>query len=127
VATHGTDTGTDSAIQLEVFAGENLVLREEIDDTSQSDLEKATSNWYIMDAPVPFTRGEVQAGGRIVLSILGDDAWKPMVLFVFGLDTASGRPNQVVSLVSRPVWGPRWMSSDMSEGDPSVDLPVTPG
>jgi hypothetical protein len=126
-ATHGTDTGTDSAIQLEVFAGENLVLREEIDDTSQSDLEKATSNWYVMDAPVPFTRGEVQGGGRIVLSILGDDAWKPMVLFVFGLDTASGRPNQVVSLVSRPVWGPRWMSADTSEGDPSVDLPVTPG
>ena len=121
------DSGTDSAIQLEVFAGENLILREEIDDTSQSDLEKATANWYVMDAPVPFTRGEIQAGGRIVLSILGDDAWKPMVLFVFGLDTASGRPNHVVSLVSRPVWGPRWMSTDTSEGDPSVDLQVTPG
>ena len=121
------DSGTDSAIQLEVFAGENLILREEIDDTSQSDLEKATANWYVMDAPVPFTRGEVQAGGRIVLSILGDDAWKPMVLFVFGLDTASGRPNQIVSLVSRPVWGHRWMSTDTTEGDPSVDLQVTPG
>ena len=121
------DSGTDSAIQLEVFAGENLILREEIDDTSQSDLEKATANWYVMDAPVPFTRGEVQAGGRIVLSILGDDAWKPMVLFVFGLDTASGRPNQIVTLVSLPVWGPRWMSKDTTEGDPSVDLQVTPG
>jgi hypothetical protein len=126
-ATRSTDTGTDSAIQLEVFAGENLVLREEIVDTSQSDLEKATSNWYVMDALVPFTRGEVQNGGRIVLSILGDDAWKPQVLFVFGLDTASGRPNAVVSLASRPVWGPRWMSTDSSEGDASVDLPVTPG
>ena len=126
-ATRDTDTGTDSAIQLEVFAGENLVLREEIDDTSQSDLEKATSNWYVMNALVPFTRGEVQAGGRIVLSILGNDAWKPQVLFVFGLDTASGRPTEVVSLVSRPVWGPRWMSMDTSEGDPSVDLPVSPG
>jgi len=122
-----SDSGTDSAIQLEIFAGENLVLREEIADTTQSDLEKASSNWYVMDAPVPFTRGEVQAGGRIVLSILGDDAWKPQVLFVFGLDTASGRPNEVVSLVSRPVWGPRWMSSDTGEGDPSVELPVTPG
>ena len=80
-----------------------------------------------MDAPVPFSRGELQARGRIVLGILGDDAWKPQVLFVFGLDTASGRPNEVVSLISRPVWGPRWMSSDTSEGDPSVDLPVTPG
>jgi hypothetical protein len=123
----GGDTGTDSAIQLEVFAGENLVLREEIDDTSQTDLERGTTNWYVMDALVPFTRGEVQAGGRIVLSILGDDAWKPQVLFVFGLDTASGRPSEVVSLVSRPVWGPRGMSTDESEGDPSVDLQVTPG
>lgn len=122
-----SDSGTDSGIQLEVFAGENLVLREEIDDTSQSDLEKASSNWYMMDAPVPFTRGEVQDGGRIVLSILGSDAWKPMVLFVFGLDTAAGRPNRVVSLVSRPVWGPRWMSTKPGEGDPSVDLEVTAG
>ena len=121
------DSGTDSAIQLEIFAGENLVLREEIDNTSQSDLEEATSNWYVMNAPVPFTRSEVQAGGRIVLSILGNDAWKPMMLFVFGLDTASGRPNEVVSLVSLPVWGPRWMSTDTSEGDPSVTLTVTPG
>jgi hypothetical protein len=120
------DPGTDSPIQLEVFAGENLVLREEIDDTSQSDLEKGMSNWYVMDALASFTRGEVQAGGRIVLSILGDDAWKPIWLFVFGLDTASGRPNEVVSLVSLPVWGPRWMSTDPAEGDASVDLPVTP-
>ena len=125
--TIGADKGTDSAIQLEVFAGENLVLREEIHDTSQSDLERATTNWYVMNTLVPFTRGEVQAGGRIVLSILGSDAWKPQILFVFGLDTASGRPNEVVCLVSRPVWGPRWMSSDASEGDPSVDLTVTAG
>ena len=57
----------------------------------------------------------------------GDDACKPQVLFVFGLDTASGRPDPIVSLVSLPVWGRRWMSTDTSEGDPSVDLTVTPG
>ena len=84
-------------------------------------------NWYVMDALAPFTRGEVQAGGRIVLSILGDDAWKPHALFIFGLDTASGRPNEVVSLVSLPVWGTRQMSTDPAEGDASVDLQVTPG
>lgn len=123
----GGDTGTDSAIQLEVFAGENLVLREVIADTSQSDLERGTSNWYVMDSLVPFTRGEVQAGGRIVLSILGDDAWKPQMLFVFGLDTPSGRPGRVVSLVSRPVWGPRGMSTQTGEGDPRVELQVAPG
>jgi hypothetical protein len=123
----GGSTGTDSAIQLEVFAGENVVMREEIHDTSQSDLERGTSNWYVMDSLVPFTRGEVQAGGRIVLSILGDDAWKPQVLFLFGLDTASGRPSQLVSLVSLPFWGPRGMSTDAGEGDASVVLQLTPG
>jgi len=64
---------------------------------------------------------------NLTINVDGDDAWKPMVLFVFGLDTASGRPNHVVSLASRPVWGPRWMSTDTSEGDPSVELQVTPG
>lgn len=123
----GGDSGTDSAIQLEIFAGENLVLREEIVDTSQSDLERGIANWYEMDSLVPFTRGEVQAGGKIVLSILGNDAWKPQMLFVFGLDTASGRPNEIVSLASRPVWGPRGMSTDTDEGDPSAELQVTPG
>lgn len=91
------------------------------------DCRRGTSNWYVTDSLVSFTRGEVQAGGRIVLSILGDDAWKPQMLFVFGLDTASGRPNQVVSLASRPVWGPRGMSTDTGEGDPLVALQVTPG
>lgn len=121
------ETGTDSAIQLEVFAGGNLVLREEVHDTPQSDLERGAGNWYMMDALVPFTRGEVQAGGKVVLSILGSDAWKPQSLFVFGLDTASGRPNRVVSLVSKSVWGERWMSTDSGEGDASVELAITAG
>jgi hypothetical protein len=119
-----TDTETDSPIELEVVAGGNLVLKQEIHDTEQDDLESATTNWYMLDAAAPFTRGDVLANGRIRLSILGDDAWRPMWLYVFGLDTAAGRPNEVVSLVSVPVWSQGWLSSDTSEGSPSVDLPV---
>jgi hypothetical protein len=119
-----TDTETDSPIQLEIIAGGNLVLKQEIDDTPQPDLEAATTNWYVMDAAVPFTRGDVLTNGGIRLSILGDDAWKPMRLFVFGLDTATGRPNEVVNLVSVPLWTQGWLSTDPQEGASSIDLPV---
>ena len=119
-----SDTETDSPIELEIVAGGNLVLKQEIHDTPQDDLESSVSNWYLLDAAAPFSRGDVLADGRIRLSILGDDAWRPMWLYAFGLDTASGRPNEVVTLVSVPVWSEGWMSADTSEGLPSVDLPV---
>jgi hypothetical protein len=118
------DAGTDSSIELEVTAGGNLVLKQEIGDTPQPDLEEATINWYTLDAAVPFTRGDVLSNGRVRLKILGDDAWRPMLLYAFGLDTAAGRPNEVVNLVSVPVWTEGWMSTNPSEGTPSVDLPV---
>jgi hypothetical protein len=121
---YDSDTETDSPIQLQIVAGGNIVLQQQIGDTPQPDLEAATTNWYFVDVAVPFTRGDVVANGGIRLSILGDDAWKPMRLFVFGLDTETGRPSQVVSLVSVPVWTQGWMSTDPSEGVASVDLPV---
>jgi hypothetical protein len=119
-----TDTGTDSPIELEIRAGGNLVLLQEVVDTPQPDLESGKSNWYPLDAAVPFIRADVLAGGGITLRIKGEDAWRPMRLFLFGLDTATGRPNEVVSLVSLPVWPHGWMSTDTGEGKPSVDLEV---
>jgi hypothetical protein len=121
---YDSDPETDSPIQLEITAGGNLVLKQEIEDTPQDDLESATTNWYVLDAAVPFTKADVLANGGIRLSILGDDAWRPLMLYLFGLDTASGRPNEVVTLVSVPVWTEGWMSTDTSEGVPAVDLPV---
>jgi hypothetical protein len=119
-----TDTETDSPIELEIRAGGNLVLLQEIVDTPQPDLEAGKTNWYPLDAAVPFTRADVLANGGITLRIKGEDAWKPMRLFLFGLDTATGRPNEVVSLVSLPVWPHGWMSADTDEGKPSVELDV---
>jgi hypothetical protein len=121
---HFTDTETDSPIELEISVGGNLVLLQEIVDTPQPDLEAGKTNWYPLDAAVPFTRGDVLANGDITLRIKGQDAWKPMRLFLFGLDTATGRPNEVVSLVSLPNWPHGWMSADTDEGKPSVELDV---
>jgi hypothetical protein len=116
--------GTDSPIQLEIIAGGNVVLRQDIEDTPQTDLEGNVNNWYLLNANVPFTRSDVLSSGRITLRILGEDAWLPGQLFLFGLDTATGRPNEVVSLVSMVGWNLGWLSKEVREGTPSLDLPV---
>lgn len=120
-----TQTGeTNDRIQLQISAGGNLVLQQQTFDTSQDDLEDYAANWYPMDAAVPFTRGDVLSNGGISLSILGEHEWSPKSVFVYGLDTAEGRPNEVVHLVSIPEWGFGSLSADSSEGEPSIDLPV---
>jgi hypothetical protein len=120
------DTATDSPIELEIRAAGNVVLKEEIDDTAQDDLEKGVTNWYVFDAAVPFTRADVLANGGITLRILGDDAWRPGPLFLFGLDTATGRPNEVVNLNGEPMRDLGWMSTDTDEGSSEVELTVAP-
>ncbi len=114
----GGDTPTDSPIELEVRAGGNIVLKQEIHDTAQDDLEKGTTNWYMLDAATPFTRADVLANGGITLRILGSDAWRVGPLFLFGLDTATGRPNAVVNLNAEPMRDLGWMSTDTTEGSP---------
>jgi hypothetical protein len=120
----GSDVQTDDPISLQITAGGNLVLQQQIPDTTQDDLEQYTGNWYFVDAAVPFTRGDVLSNGKIVLRIGGTDAWVPKMLFLFGLDTASGRPNEVVHLVSIPEWNLGTLSTDDDEGSSSVTLPV---
>jgi hypothetical protein len=120
----GGDTATDSPIELEVRAGGNIVLKQTIHDTAQDDLEKGKDNWYVLDAAVPFTRADVLANGGITLRILGSDAWRVGPMFLFGLDTATGRPNAVVNLTAQPLRDLGWMSSDTDEGSPSVEIEV---
>jgi hypothetical protein len=120
----GGDTATDSPIELEVRAGGNVVLKQAIHDTAQDDLEKGKTNWYMLDAATPFTRADVLANGGITLRILGSDAWRVGPMFLFGLDTATGRPNAVVNLTAQPMRDLGWMSTDTSEGSPSVEIEV---
>lgn len=122
--TSGVGSGTDSPVELEIVAGGTLVLKQQLPDTPQPDLERGETNWYELDASVPFTRADVLSNGRITLRILGADRWRPMVLFLFGLDTATGRPNEVVTLVAIEVLTLGWLSTDPSEGVDSVDLPL---
>jgi len=115
---------TDSRIQLQITAAGNLVLQQEIPDTPQDDLEDYTANWYTIDVAAPFSRGDLFSNGGMRLITLGTDAFTPRVLLIYGLDTASGRPNEVVHLVSVTKWTLGTLSTDDSEGETFIDLPV---
>jgi hypothetical protein len=110
-------------VELRVETNSNLFFSEVITDTPQDDMEQGKSNWYEFQVQPPFTRADLSApGGRITLTMLGDDAWLPGSLFLFGLDTASGRPTRLVPLASEPVWGKGWLSTDEDEGKKVVHL-----
>ena len=117
----GDDVETESTIQLQIGASTGVVLHQTITDN----LNSFTARWYMLDVELPFTQGDMVANGSIRLSILGTDAWLPKTVFVFGLDTASGRPNEVVTLASVPEWELGWLSTDPSEGSASVLLPLS--
>jgi hypothetical protein len=116
----GSVGGTDKPVQLQITAGGNLVLTQQIIDTKQDDFEEYTGNWHFLNAPVPFTRSDIISNGGITITVLGTDAWLPKMAFLYGLDTPSGRPNEVVRLVSITDWTLGSMSSQV----PPVSLPV---
>lgn len=116
----GNDVETENSIQLQIGAGGGIVVHQTITDN----LNVLTARWYFLDVETPFTQADMVANGSIRLIILGTDAWLPKTVFVFGLDTASGRPNEVVTLASVPEWGLGWLSADLHEGSPSVLLPL---
>ena len=126
---HTADTddfaGTDSAVQLQITAAGSNVFTQQIPGTAQDDLDNWRANWYFLDGQAPFTRGDVIGNGGITLSILGTDAWQPRHLVLFGLDTASGRPNEMVSLVAIIDWSLGWLSGDPAEGKQSLSLPIS--
>ena len=120
----GIDIETDSPIQLEITANGSTAVLRTIPDTPQSDFEQYYGNWYFLDVQTPFTRGQVLGNGGVKLRTLGTDAWVPSMVFVYGLDTVSGRPNEVVHLSSVTEWTFGALSTDPSEGSEVVDLPV---
>lgn len=119
------DSATDSPIHVRITAGQNVVVDHTIPDTSQDDLESAEGNVYFLPVLSSFTRSQL-TDSSIVLSIEGDDAWRPIVVVMFGLDTASGQPSTIVPLVHVHPWGFGVLSKDASEGVESVTLPLAP-
>ena len=130
VTSNEDDAGTDSLIELEIKVGQNVVFQRSYPlgggDTPQDDLEQNAHNWYFQTPQVPFTRGDVRSNGEIKLRILGDDAWLPRQVFVYGFDTIGfPRPTAIVPLASIPNWDMGWMSTVGSEGSTSVFLPLS--
>lgn len=119
------DAGTDDPIGLEITAGGSVVLKQQTGGTPQDDVERKSHNWYFLNVSVPFTRGQVLSNGGIKLSILGRDAWLPQEVYVYGFDTAEGRPREIVHLVSIDKWSLGWLSKTPSEGQEFVPLPVS--
>jgi hypothetical protein len=117
----GSDVDTESDIKLQIFSSGQLMLDQKI----SHDLNRVRAHWHFLEVEQPFTRADVVSKGAIELSILGTDAWLPMTVFVFGLDTEDGRPNEVVTLSAVPKWDLGWLSTDSSEGEPSVPLPIS--
>ena len=124
------DAGTDSPVRLQIIGSNGQLRISELitntqTDTPQDDLERGVSNWYYLPVQTPFTEREIDSAGsvgRIELEILGRDAWLPESLYLFGLDTLSGRPTKLVPLVSRPNWQLGHLSQDETEGSPKLFL-----
>jgi hypothetical protein len=121
VYTSGEDNAdTDSDVQLQIAAGGSIVLTHQITHS----FGRRKAYWHFIDVDTPFTRDAIESDG-IDLSILGSDAWLPGAAFLFGLDTETGRPNEMVPLVAIPGWDLGWLSTDATEGNASVALPLS--
>jgi hypothetical protein len=106
---------------LQIAASGQLMLDQKI----THDLKRVRAYWHFLAVERPFTRADIVSKGSIHLKILGTDAWLPMAVFVFGLDTEEGRPNEVVTLSAIPKWDLGWLSTDPSEGAASIALPLS--
>lgn len=119
------DSATDSAINVRITRSEELVVDHTVPDTPQPDLEGAEGNVYFLPVRQPFTRSQL-TDTSIVLSIQGDDAWLPIVVAMFGLDSASGNPGRIVPLAYFDPWPFGVLSTDAGEGTGSVTVPLCP-
>lgn len=120
------DTGTDSPITLQITTADgNTVVNYLFPDTPQKDFDKATFCSYLVPVNSPFSRQDLNESS-IRISIGGDDWWSPSAVYIFGMDDATGHPEQMVPLVSIHNWKEVLdeLSSDPSEGSQSVTLPL---
>jgi hypothetical protein len=116
------DAGTDSLVQLQIIKNGQLYVSQVITDTPQDDMERGVANWYFLPVQTPFSEQDLSIGvARMELEILGSDKWKPEGIYVFGLDTPTGRPTQMVLLSVDKDFG-FVLSRDPDEGIKSATL-----
>ena len=117
------DSGTNDRISLRITTSGGLRVVDFIPDTPQDEQERGQANFYFVPVDSPFTKNSL-AGNSIRLSTSGTDAWLPASFFLFGLDDAGGRPESLVPLVNLRTWTLGSLSTDSSEGQGSVTLPL---
>lgn len=123
--------GTDDNMTLKIVGSNGVVLVDhKIENTSQADLEPSTANWYFVPVKERFVRGDLNESS-IEISTDGKDSWKPKRLFIFGLDSDSGRVQEVTPISSVTDWkGPlKFLSLDPNDiaSAPSQLLPLVAG
>ena len=123
--THASDFATDSPVHVRIKRGDEVVVDHTIPDSPQPDFESLQANLYFVPVLAPFTRSQL-TDTSIELSIEGDDAWRPITVVMFGLDTLSGNPGRIVPLVHVHPWPFGNLSTDLDEGKPSFPLPLAP-
>ena len=117
------DAGTKNNVLMQIFINGSLAFSQALPSTPQDDLQQGISNWYYFDVQPAFTMSQFEGmSGRIELTILGYDAWLPSHVFLFGLDTASGRPTQLSPIVTLPKWQNSDLSTDPHEGNKTIYL-----
>jgi len=120
------DLATDSPVHVRITRDDgSVVVNHTIPDTPQADFESLEGNVYYLPVISSFTRSQL-TDASIELSIEGDDAWGPIVVVLFGLDTALGQPNEIVPLVHKHPWNLETLSTDPDEGVAAVTLPLAP-
>jgi hypothetical protein len=117
------DAGTNDEITIQVTVGGQKVVDFTFSDTLQADQEQSQANFYYVPVDSSFSKGRLTANS-IKIKTNGSDAWLPVQFFVFGLDTETNRPGAVVPLVDIENWALGALSTDTSEGQPSVTLPL---
>jgi hypothetical protein len=121
---HVDNADSTNPIRLVITNGDGItVLNQEIGDTPQDDRFEKSDNWYTLNAQRTFNTEELN-GGRITLSIRGQDAWLPKQVFLYALNTTEGRPSWMSTLLSVSNWNLGWLSENTSEGQPSVSFPI---
>jgi hypothetical protein len=118
--------GTESPLEIQVVSRDRLVVLFEISETSQMDLDTGYANFYTVPVIVPFSKGELD-DSSVTLRLKGLDIWEPASFFLFGLDTAAGRPEAIVPLVHLPEWPFGFMEADATNGVASINLPLLSG
>ena len=115
--------GTNDPFTLEISTTQGDMVTIPIKPARYKSQEKML---FTGNVPADFTfrKEDVES---IHLQFLGDNKWLPRRFHLFGVDTESDRPTEIVTLVDIQDWqnaGLNWLSTDIDEGLQRVELPL---